>query len=138
MSDDAPPDPDHKLLDFEQFVKRRKAAECDHGHVTVDEVLPQLTCDDCGADLDPWWYIRALAAQEDEQRAHRAAQRERYTKWAAQVRAQVEHYRTQIEDLVATKNRLANEWVDGQRVGSQVRRRRTSRLASGKKSPAGS
>lgn len=120
------------VLDLRPRLTARRRKECKHNCVTVDMTLAELTCDDCNAPLDPWWYIRRLAADDAEERDSTsrwiAEQHAKYETWAKDadsrmrnMNEQIQRRHEEITALYATKNRLMAEQVGGVRVGS-VRR----------------
>lgn len=40
--------------------------ECRHEYVDIDEDLPDLTCANCGKQVDPYWYLRKLSRDWDK------------------------------------------------------------------------
>lgn len=60
------------ILDITPLIKRRQMSECTHLTVEVDDKAAVLSCTACGVALDPWWYIRHLAASGDEWERRRA------------------------------------------------------------------
>lgn len=120
MNDDPP-----ELLDLVPRLKRKLASECKHRYAEVDDEAASLTCVDCGAELDPWWYIRQLARDADADAEERRVARAHYEQWCAQANAKVARLQGEIAELTNAKNRLWNEQVNGAPLGSQVRRRRS-------------
>jgi len=113
------PVPAGKILDLIPMIRRRQKAGCEHLHVEVGDPEASLTCCDCGAELDPWQYIRTLAnAPErwEEERAQYDAAWDKLVKeheaWLARVNV---------------KNRLSNEQIGDARLGSLAARRRPRR-----------
>lgn len=117
-------DIDQDIIDFEPFLRRKRSSVCPHDEADVDDDLPSLTCRACGAELDPWWFLRRLAHEEiglfeqmDRLDAHlRAA--------ALRANAKIAALNAEIQRLTEIKNRLWNEQVDGRPLGTLTRRRR--------------
>lgn len=120
-----------EVLSIEPRIRRRQQQECKHHHVEVDDTAASLTCLDCKAELDPWWYLRNMAHHDDLWEARHNAQKKemadqiaQHEAWLAKANETIQKYNAEIQHLVDVKNRLSNEYVDGIRVGSLARRLR--------------
>ncbi len=115
------------VLDLRPRIAQKRTATCEHLYVEVDENAADLSCADCGAALDPWWYIRTMAQAHEEVVAFRDGQQKHFDDWRAQANATVQRLGQEIAELVALKNKLWNERGDatgGRPLGSLVRRHR--------------
>ena len=77
-----------------------------------------LTCCDCGAELDPWWYLRHLATRPDELEAEEARHNKQIADKMAECNARVEYMNNtltrlqkEIDKLRAAKSKLVVETV---------------------------
>jgi hypothetical protein len=61
LSDPVAPVPGAKIIRIDQWIIRRKRAVCEHVEVVVDEYHDSLECVTCGAEIDPYVWIRDLA-----------------------------------------------------------------------------
>lgn len=117
------------VLDLRPAIQRKRSSECAHDYVEIDDTLPSLSCADCGAELDPWWYLRKRAAAAADERNEWAEAARRFDGWIASTSATIARQHAEIARLTELKNRLWNESINGAPLGSQVkrpRRRRTS------------
>lgn len=74
MSDDAGAD----IIDLPLWVTQRKRGPCTHPGAAVDMTAASLSCTECKAEIDPWWYLRRMAQEGDTARfAITSARRER-------------------------------------------------------------
>lgn len=115
------------VLDLQPLIQRKRAKDCLHQVVSVDDNIMSLTCDGCGSEIDPWWYLRKLANEPARWQEYTAKQQEIVRKLDAEIARQrvvIGKYAAEITDLVDTKNRLANEQFEGRPLGNYVRRRR--------------
>lgn len=112
------------LLDITSRIRMRQAAECKHDFVDVDPHAAELDCRDCGVPVDPWWYLRQLAHNEDRNVAEVAERVAKYDEWAARANAIIVDREARIAKLTAELNRLQNTEVDGVRLGSRRRHKR--------------
>lgn len=112
------------IIEFAPRLAMRRASECAHAHVEVDEDAADLSCTDCGAALDPWWFIRGLAEYEQHERDARQKQIDDHARWVATANETIARLTREVSELTAAKNRLWNEQVNGAPLGTQVRRRR--------------
>ncbi len=115
------PDERPPILDLRPRLVAKKIRECRHAHLEIDDD-PLLQCADCGAEIDPYDYIRDLARFEKEHRAEQDAAHKRYLAWCAAANERVQRLQDEINALLAAKNRLWNEQVNGQPLGTQVKR----------------
>lgn len=117
------------VLDLTSRLRRKKQDGCTHSHVEVDDTAASLTCVDCDAEIDPWWFIREQA-RHAERCAERLAAAEReiaakYDEGNAKIAKQNEiivRLNEEIRRLTEAKNALWNTNVDGQQLGWIVRR----------------
>lgn len=123
------------VLDIRPRLRAKRAKSCTHPCVSVDYTIASLTCDDCEAEIDPWWWIRKVAKddvdlRESTDRAVAAKYAEmneavrKHNAWVATANETIERKNAEINRLYAAKNRLMNETVNGVRVGSPKRRAR--------------
>lgn len=119
------------IIDLQPFIRRKQQLICAHQHTEVgNEGDASLTCSDCGAEIEPWWFIRRLAGWESRlKERHKeyqdacAKQRAEHEEWMARVNADRQRLADEVNHLIATKNALSNEVVNGQRLGLVARRR---------------
>lgn len=55
-----------KVIRLDQWIKRRQRATCAHIEVVIDDDHPSLECVTCGAEVDPYHWIRKLAERAEE------------------------------------------------------------------------
>jgi len=118
-----------KLLDLQPRLRLKLQASCSHQFVSVDMSAADLTCDECGAEIDPWWYLRDLAKRND---AHLAWHQkviddvnQRVDAFNADIADMNDRIRKLNDEINRLNNRrleLANTTVNGIRVGSRRRR----------------
>ena len=125
MSDD--------VLDLGPRLRARRHQDCRHAEVTVDLTIALLTCDACEAELDPWWYLRRMATEDQDIRQETdrvIAQRilEANEK-IGRLNEVIKQKNDEVAALYATKNRLQNEMVGDVRVGAAVKRSRKPRVS---------
>lgn len=124
------------VIDIKPFLKRKKERECEHHRVLVGMKSAELTCDECSAELDPWWYLRKLVEREEAWDACLAAQ----TKYLEDQRARGNAIITEMSERIArltrevtrlqdTKNKLINESHNGRLLGAIVAHPRRKRRA---------
>ena len=119
------------ILDLTSRLRRKKQAQCRHASCEVDDKAASLTCVDCGAEIDPWWFIRDQA-RHAERYAERFAEAEReiaakYDEGNAKIAKQNEtitRLNAEIQQLTSIKNELWNTRVEGQQLGLVASRRR--------------
>jgi hypothetical protein len=130
---------DAEILDLAPALRRKKAAQCKHRNALVSFEEASLVCDECGADLDPWSYLRMLAnereashRQWEREQAERAEARKKFDAWVVEANAKIARWNDEIQALVDTKNKLWNERApDGRTpIGMLVRRRRKRKVAT--------
>lgn len=125
MTSDPPPRPPASVLDLRPVLKRKRAAECPHDYAEVSETTASLTCGDCELEIDPWWYLRKLANDDERRCAEVTAVIEQYNAWCTSANEKLKRLHDEISQLTATKNRLYNEHApDGRIIGQHVGRRR--------------
>jgi hypothetical protein len=126
------------ILDIRPAIRRKRAAACQHSIVTVDDSAASLTCDDCEAEIDPWWYLRGLARDTERLGEYRReiesgcdAKIAECNVAIAKLNATIERLNAEVQKLVETKNRLWNEQINGRALGSIVAHpRRRARKAA--------
>ncbi len=123
------------ITNIEPFIRRRKKRSCPHLHVEVCDDAQSLSCVDCDVELDPWWFLRNWAHNEEAWDAHLAAQQRqmdamfaKHNAWVEQANVTIADYNQQIQHLCDVKNRLQNEVIGGERLGSLARRRPRRRV----------
>lgn len=127
------------VIEFAPFLKRKQASECEHETYIVGMKEASLTCEDCGAALDPWWVLRSMVLRSEEEEAAEVAKQERaqaaFAEWEAKCKeamakheAWVRYVNEQIAKLTADKNRLMAEklrLVNDQEIARARAARRT-------------
>lgn len=123
-----------EVLDFQAFLKRKKITACDHPTCLVDEDVASLTCQECGHEIDPWWYLRKLANNPEiferqflEQQARIVKQNQEIIDICTTANATIARLNEDIAHLYAVKDRLGNERIEGRPLGAiaaRVRRRK--------------
>jgi DNA repair exonuclease SbcCD ATPase subunit len=114
-----------EIIDLQPILRKKAQADCTHQFADVDNSAASLTCRSCGVELDPWWFLRRLANDEEGEWQRVEKQRTEYFTWLQHANEQIQRLNTEIQELTATKNRLWNEHVNGKPLGAQVRRRRS-------------
>lgn len=112
-------------IDLTAYIRRKRMSECTHEFVEVDDSAASLTCVECGAEIDPWWFLRNQAAHFEAQEAQRAKQREQYEAWCRNANEKAARLQSEIVQLTEQKNRLWNTQIDGRPLGVIARRRRS-------------
>lgn len=119
------------VINIVPLIRQRQAQACKHAYVEVDDDAASLTCSACGAELDPWWFLRRMAHDEVRFRAYYAeldnegkALIAKHNAYLASANEAILRLNNEIGALVATKNRLWNESINGVPLGSLARRRR--------------
>ncbi len=116
MSDD--------VLDLRPRIRRKLAETCDHRFISVGMDEASATCDDCDADLDPWWALRRYVKGCEELVAWREkiiASAERQVEETiangnaaiAIQNATIVRLNGEVSELTERKNRLMNAKIDG-------------------------
>ena len=132
------------IIDLGPRLLARKQADCTHTRALVCDTTASLTCDECGAEIDPWWYLRKLANDESILRTNveRYSQLEDQAKvkYEAAVKRMNEHLErltNEVNHLINERNRLWNLAVpgDGRPLGSVSRRTRRRTVSTGKPTP---
>lgn len=126
-----PHDAHSDLIDLAPFIKRKKIAECDHPTASVDDDVASLTCDTCGHEIDPWWWMRKLAREpelfekqfQDQERRIRE-QNQVIIDLTTRANETITRLNEEISHLYDVKNRLGNEEVSGQHLGTAARQMR--------------
>ncbi len=117
------------VVDLALYIAKKRTTTCKHPSVEVDDTIMSLSCASCGAEIDPWWFLRQLAADELGARARNQKRVDDFNAWVDRARATETRLRGEI---AATKNRLWNEQINGRPLGTQVVKRRRRNLATGK------
>jgi Skp family chaperone for outer membrane proteins len=124
-----------EILDLRPRIVLKQQRDCDHEHMSVGMETAEVSCDDCGAPLDPWWALRELASRHQDvevrieaMRAHYAAEEQRIQDELAKVveaaDATIARHQADIAALLETKKRLHNEQINGRPLGEQRNLRR--------------
>jgi hypothetical protein len=119
------------ILDLTSRLRRKKQTECQHDGCEVDDTAASLTCANCGAEIDPWLFIRQQA-RHAERYAERLAAAEReiaakYDEGNGKIAKQNEtimRLNAEIQQLTSLKNELWNTRVEGWQLGMVASRRR--------------
>lgn len=120
------------VLDLGPLLLRKRAAQCDHANADVHDAEQMLVCQDCGAEVDVWWWLRRLADEFEEERAELVDLRKRYAAWRADITRRAEQLRQEIVDLQELRAQLRGEEIDGVTLGARlgVRRRRRRKVVT--------
>lgn len=132
-------DGDTDLVDLNPLLRKRRQSTCEHPTVLVDETLADLECEECGKQVNPYWFIariaedwesdaRALREYEAQIKEHEAAAQKQHEQNIASMNYRAERLRLEIETLEAKKCQLMAEQVGGQALGQQVKRWKRPRL----------
>ena len=128
------PLPAGKILDLVPMIRRRQKSGCEHLHVEIGDPEASLTCCDCGAELDPWLYLRTLAndperweKREGDYHARWVQIEAEHNAWLARINETRQRLAAEIQHLTDVKNRLSNEMIGDARLGSLAARRRPRR-----------
>jgi hypothetical protein len=138
MGDDTPPKGPTisvlpgKILDLRPLLKRKIEDSCQHHYATVSMTAAELSCDNCGADLDPWTFIRNLCEHDElmtswrqEQESAVDAKIEEGNKIIARMNDTITRLNAEISHLTDVKNKLWNEHTpDGRLLVDAARRHR--------------
>lgn len=123
------------IIDLLPLIRRKRQLVCPHQHTEVgDEGDASLTCSDCDAKLDPWWYIRRLADWESKLK-------ERHQEYTAACDTKMKEtneiierqnetitrLNAEISRLTDVKNQLSNERVGDRLLGHAAARPRRPR-----------
>src|SRR5512138_294329 len=115
------------ILDLVPLIRARQKAACAHVHVEVAMDAAELTCTDCGVDLDPWWYIRQQCLEHQAIEAYYQKRVDDHNAWTVKANEIVTRLNAEIAHLVETKNRLSNVSVNGRLLGHVAARSRGGR-----------
>lgn len=80
-----------KVISLQEARNRFRADRCQHKHMTVDEDLSEVTCDDCGAKLNPVAVLTRFAREESRWQREAARLRELHQALDARVRCRCQH-----------------------------------------------
>jgi hypothetical protein len=111
------------ILDLAPRLAKKKADACKHDCCEVDMDAAELSCTECGAELDPWWYLRRMARDEAAEIKRKQDAIARFDAWCAQANAKSSKLTDEIAELLAVKNQLWNTPVDGVPLGSIAAKR---------------
>jgi Ser-tRNA(Ala) deacylase AlaX len=123
---------DEKVVDLVPRIRFAKQRTCKHLTASVAMTEASLTCDDCDAEIDPWWYLRVMAERSDDvarDQAERMAVIEAdYQKAYAQYAASVERMNadileknSRINHLNSLLTKLRNTEVNGTALRNYTR-----------------
>ena len=123
------------IVDLRPYIRRKQQLTCSHQHTEVGhEGDASLTCGDCGAEIDPWWFIRRLSDWEtrlkERHREYTVAYEAKVKEGealVAKLNAMISRLNDEIGHPYDVKNRLSNESINGQRLGAAAARRRRPR-----------
>jgi hypothetical protein len=109
------------IIDIGPRLRAKRNKGCTHERASVDMKAASLTCNECDAEIDPWWWIRreaekATSVIEEAERAA-AAKIEECNSRIARANETIRRLGAEVDALMATKSRLQNEQVNGQVVG---------------------
>lgn len=114
-----------RLLDLRPLIKRKQQEACKHDWATVSMTVAVLTCDDCDAPLDPWWYLRHICQRDEEMLAWRKRQEEvvddkieEVNKSIARGNETIMRLNAEIKRLTDLKSELFNERVGDRQLGA--------------------
>lgn len=112
------------VISLEPFLRVRKAKECVHAHVEVDMDAAVLTCDDCKAPLDPWWYIRHLATSASHQFQQHHELEMRVRALEEQIRLKVEQANKHLQEINGEISRMrgVRDTLAAERIARQRKR----------------
>jgi hypothetical protein len=110
------------MLDLAPALRRKRAAQCKHPTVSVSDHEASATCDDCGAEIDPWLLLRQIANHWDKYQAR--VDTEIDTKLAegnaklSELNRRIAHNTAELNELIERKNRLWNTPINGRPLGT--------------------
>lgn len=84
------PDPS-KVICLKEARARYMPGKCQHKHMTVDEDLNEVACDDCGAKLNPVAVLLRFAGEESRWAREGERLRELHKKLDARIRCKCQH-----------------------------------------------
>ena len=109
-----------EIIDLSSRIRVRRQGSCAHEHVEVAETEASMSCVDCGAEIDPWWFLRAEGRRAEERQREQAVREAMLEEWRLAAVATIERLNAEIATLTEAKNRLWNTQVDGRPLGSLV------------------
>lgn len=80
-----------KVISLQQARNRYRHDKCQHKHMTVDEDLNEVVCDDCGAKLNPVAVLLRFASEESRWAREGEQLRELHKKLDSRVRCKCQH-----------------------------------------------
>lgn len=98
------------LLDLRPRLRRQKQESCEHIHVEIGMTTAELSCIDCGGELDPWWYLRDQVRRSEEEQAEEDAKRAAWQAWCDQANAKALRLAEEVNRLTDRVNRLRSEY----------------------------
>lgn len=85
-------DPDQaKVISLQDARWRFSLAKCKHFHMTIDQTLYTVKCDDCGEKLNPVDVLARFAGEESRWAREAAALRELHRRLDARRRCKCQH-----------------------------------------------
>ena len=80
-----------KVISLREARTRYRPGQCQHKHMTVDEQLNEVECDDCGAKLNPVAVLLRFANEESRWAREGEKLRELHKELDARVRCKCQH-----------------------------------------------
>lgn len=80
-----------KVISLKIARDKYRPDKCRHRHMTVDEELNTVQCDDCGAQLNPVAVLMRFATEESSWTQQANSLRELHKKLDARVRCKCQH-----------------------------------------------
>lgn len=123
------------VLDLMPRLRKSQQDKCGHQRVTVHPTAAQLTCDDCELEIDPWWYIRAVADSFIDIDKRRDATEASITALLEEGNAKIDKLNEtimrlngEVTRLTGVYNKLYNQQTpDGRLLGGAARARTRSK-----------
>ncbi len=79
------------VVSLKEARNKYRADKCQHKHMTVDEDLNEVECDDCGAKLNPVAVLTRFAREESRWQREGERLRELHKELDARVRCKCQH-----------------------------------------------
>lgn len=115
-------EPAGKVLDLAPMLRRKRAGACKHPTVLIDDGAASATCEDCGAEIDPWLLLRQIANERDDYDARidaeLAAKLAEANAHLDKLRRQLAYYTDEVNELIERRNRLWHEQINGKPLGT--------------------